>query len=105
VIGPSPPVARASARKCANTGNGTNDGTSTERHAPAQQPAMTDEEREAIQQVGAQDARRSRAPSMDSRNGSKTRRPKQQSGGNKSLWLVSAAFASEEEYAWDYLRS
>ena len=58
---PVPPLARASARKRAYTGNGTNDGTSTERDIPAQQPAMSDEEREAIRQAGAQDARRSRA--------------------------------------------
>ena len=34
--------------------------TSTERRSPAPQPAMTDEEREAIRQAGADDARRSR---------------------------------------------
>jgi hypothetical protein len=55
------PLARASARKRAYTGNGTNDGTSTERDTLAQQPAMSDEEREAIRQAGAEDAWRSRA--------------------------------------------
>ena len=58
---PVPPLARASARKRANTGNGTNDGTNTERRISAQQPAMSDEEREAIRDAGAEDARRSRA--------------------------------------------
>jgi hypothetical protein len=58
---PVPPPARASARKRAYTGNGTNDGTNTERRTSAQQPAMNDEEREAIRQAGAEDARRSRA--------------------------------------------
>jgi hypothetical protein len=58
---PVPPLARASARKRAYTGNGTNDGTSTERDIPAQQPAMSDEDREGIRQAGAEDARRSRA--------------------------------------------
>jgi len=58
---PVPPLARASARKRAYVGNGTNDGTSTERCISAQQPAMSDEEREAIREAGAEDARRSRA--------------------------------------------
>ena len=57
---PVPPLARASARKRANAGNRTNDGTSAERSAPAPQPAMTGEAREAIRQAGAEDARRSR---------------------------------------------
>ena len=57
---PVPPLARASARKRANTRNGTNDETSTERHASAQQPAMSEDEREAIREAGADDARRSR---------------------------------------------
>ena len=57
---PVSPFARASARKRAYAGNGTNDGTSTERDIPAQQPAMSDEEREAIREAGAEDARRSR---------------------------------------------
>ena len=58
---PVPPLARASARKRAYTGNGTNDGTSTQRRTPAPQPAMSDQEREAIREVGAEDARLSRA--------------------------------------------
>jgi len=58
---PVPPLARASARKRAYTDGGTNDGTSTERCISAQQPAMSDEEREAIREAGAEDARRSRA--------------------------------------------
>ncbi len=58
---PVPPLARASARKRANTDGGTNDGTSTERCIPAQHPAMSDEEREVIREAGAEDARRSRA--------------------------------------------
>ena len=53
-------TARMSTGKRASASNGTNDGTSTERRAPAPQPAMTDEEREAIRQAGADDARRSR---------------------------------------------
>jgi hypothetical protein len=57
---PVPPLARASARNRANAGNGTNDGTNTERRAPVLQPAITGEEREAIRQAGADDARRSR---------------------------------------------
>ena len=57
---PVPPLARASARKRAYTGNGTNDGTSTERCNSAQQPAMSEGEREAIRKAGAEDARRSR---------------------------------------------
>ena len=57
---PVPPLARASARKRAYTGNGTNDGTSTERDIPTQHPAMSEEEREAIREAGAVDARRSR---------------------------------------------
>jgi len=58
---PVPPLARASARKRAYTDNGTDDGTSTERVISPQQPAMTDEEREAVRKAGADDARRSRA--------------------------------------------
>ncbi len=57
---PVPPLGRASARTRAYTGNGTNDGTSTERCISAQQPAMSEEEREAIREAGAEDARRSR---------------------------------------------
>jgi len=57
---PVPPPARASARKRAYTDGGTNDGTSTERCISAQQPAMSDEEREAIREAGAEDARRPR---------------------------------------------
>lgn len=57
---PVPPLARASARKRAYAGSGTNDGTSTERDILAQHPAMSEEEREAIRQAGAEDARRSR---------------------------------------------
>ena len=56
---PSRP-SRASACKRACAGNGTNDGTSTERDIPAQHPAMSEEELEAIRQAGAEDARRSR---------------------------------------------
>ena len=59
---PVPPLARASARKRAYTGNGTNDGTSTERDIPAQQPAMSDEEREAIRR-----SRRGRRAALTSR--------------------------------------
>ena len=50
---PVPPLARASARKRAYAADGTNDGTSAERHAQAPRPAMTGEEREAIRQAGA----------------------------------------------------
>lgn len=57
---PVPPLAHASARKRANANDGTNDGTSTERATPARQPALSDQEREAIREVGAHDARRSR---------------------------------------------
>ena len=57
---PVPPLARASARKRAYTDHGTDDGTSTERAAPARQPALSDQEREAIREAGAEDARRSR---------------------------------------------
>jgi hypothetical protein len=46
--------------KRTNTCNGTNDGTSTERHGSARQPAMSEEEPEAIREVDADDARRSR---------------------------------------------
>ena len=58
---PVPPLARASARKRAYTRTGTNDRTSTERDIPARHPTMSDEERKAIRQAGAEDARRSRA--------------------------------------------
>ena len=57
---PVPPLTRASARKRANADNGTNDGTSTQRATPARQPALSDQEREAIREAGAHDARRSR---------------------------------------------
>ena len=57
---PVPPLARASARKRAYTGNGTNDETTTRRDTPAPQPGLSDEEGEAIRQAGADDARRSR---------------------------------------------
>ena len=57
---PVPRSARASARKRAYTDDGTDDGTITHRAIPAPQPAMSDEERDAIRQAGAYDARRSR---------------------------------------------
>ena len=38
------PPSRASARKRADTDDGTNDGTSTERRTSTQQPAITDQE-------------------------------------------------------------
>ncbi len=56
-----PPLARASARERAYADDGTNDETSTRRDAPTPQPVLSDEEREAIRQAGAEDARRSRA--------------------------------------------
>ena len=57
---PVPSPARASARKRAYTDHGTNDGTNTERRPPVREPAMGDEDREAIRKAGAEDARRSR---------------------------------------------
>jgi hypothetical protein len=58
---PVPPPARASARKRAYTDNGTDDGTHTGSAVPGRQHAMSDQEREAIREAGAEDARRSRA--------------------------------------------
>jgi hypothetical protein len=55
-----PSLARAPARKRAYTDNGTDDRTSTERATPAREPALSDQEREAIREAGAEDARRSR---------------------------------------------
>jgi len=60
-VRPVPPLVRVSARKRAYTGYGTDDETSTERCGPGQRPAMSEEEREAIREAGATDARRSRA--------------------------------------------
>ena len=60
---PVPRLARASARKRAYTDDGTNDGTITDRGKPAPpapHPTMSYEERDAIRQAGADDARRSR---------------------------------------------
>jgi hypothetical protein len=51
---------RVSTNRRANAGNGTNNETSTERRTPAPQLSMTDQERQAIRQAGAEDARRSR---------------------------------------------
>jgi hypothetical protein len=67
-----PTRARASARKRAYRDDGTNDGTNTERGISAQQPALSDEEREAIRKVGTEDARRSRS-GTDCRSGWRTR--------------------------------
>jgi hypothetical protein len=58
---PVPPPARASARKRAYADDGTDDETSTRRDTPPPHPALSDQEREAIRQAGAEDARRSRA--------------------------------------------
>ncbi len=58
---PISPVARASARKRAYTDDGTNDGTDTERATPARQRALSADERQAVREAGAEDARRSRA--------------------------------------------
>lgn len=69
----SRPARRASARKRPNGGNRTNDETSTERHPSARQPAINDEEREAIREAGADDAtltNRVRIPGTDRRSGS-----------------------------------
>ena len=59
---PSRRLARASARKRAYTDGGTDDGTSTHRGIPVREP-MSDHERAAIRQAGAEDARRSRIAS------------------------------------------
>ena len=58
---PVPPLARASARKRAYADDGTDDETSTRRDTPTRQPGLSDEEREAIRQAGADHTRRSRA--------------------------------------------
>ena len=59
---PVPPLARASARNARTRMAGRTDGTSTHRGIPARQP-MSDQERAAIRQAGAEDARRSRIAS------------------------------------------
>ena len=56
---PVPNLARASARNARTQTAGRTDGTSTRRGIPARQP-MSDQERAAIRQAGAEDARRSR---------------------------------------------
>ncbi len=57
---PIPPLARASARNARTNTTGRTDGTSTERRISGREPTRPDEDREAIRQAGAQDARRSR---------------------------------------------
>jgi hypothetical protein len=57
---PVPLPARASARKRAYTDDGTDDGTSTQRAISDPQPALSEEERRAVREAGAEDARRSR---------------------------------------------
>jgi hypothetical protein len=57
---PVPPLVRVSARNARTRTTGRDDGTSTERAISPQQPAMTEEEREAIREAGADDGRRSR---------------------------------------------
>jgi hypothetical protein len=57
---PVPPLARASARNARTHTTGRTDGTTTERRVSGREPAIRDEDREAIRQAGAQDARRSR---------------------------------------------
>jgi hypothetical protein len=56
---PVPNLARASARNARTRTAGRTDGTSTQRGTPARQ-SMSDQERAAIRQAGAEDARRSR---------------------------------------------
>jgi hypothetical protein len=71
---PVPHATRASARKGADTDDGTNDGTSTQRSQEARggdakaplldtgpDAKMSNEEREKVRHAGAEDARRSRA--------------------------------------------
>jgi hypothetical protein len=57
---PIPPPARASARKRAYTDDGTDDGTNTQRATPGPKPTLSEDEREAVREAGAEDARRSR---------------------------------------------
>ena len=56
---PVPPLARASARNARTRAAGRTDGTSAQRGTRARQP-LSDQERAAIRQAGAEDARRSR---------------------------------------------
>jgi hypothetical protein len=56
---PIPPHARASARNARTRTAGRTDGTSAQRGMPAREP-LSDQERAAIRQAGAEDARRSR---------------------------------------------
>jgi hypothetical protein len=56
---PVPNPARASARNARARTTGRTDGTSTHRGIPARE-VMSDQERAAIRQAGAEDARRSR---------------------------------------------
>jgi hypothetical protein len=60
-VRPVPPLARASARKRANADDGTNDGTNAQRGISARQPTLSEDERQAVREAGAEDARRSRA--------------------------------------------
>ena len=59
---PVPNPARASARNARTRTAGRTDGTSTHRGVPAREP-ISDQERAAIRQAGAEDARRSRIAS------------------------------------------